>query len=63
MIGPKLDTAEEMVEFGCLKTKTLKFCKNSEYRVNISTSKTSRQKTEKESSKVFRYLQKRKFDY
>ena len=48
---------EEMVEFGCLETKPLKFCNDSEYRADMSTSKTSRQKTEKESSKAFRYLQ------
>ena len=52
-----------MVEFGYLKTKTLKFCKNSEYRADMSTNKTSKQKTEKESSKAFRYLQKQNFDY
>ena len=52
-----------MVEFGCLETKTLKFCNDSEYRADMSASKTSKQKTEKESSKALRYLQKRKFNY
>ena len=63
VIGLKLDTAEEMVEVGCLATKTLKFYKDSEYQVNMSTSKTSKQKTEKESSKAFRYLQTHFFDH
>ena len=57
MIRLKLDTAEEMVEFGCLETKTLKFYKDSEYQANMSTSKTSKQKTEIESSPALRYLQ------
>ena len=52
-----------MAEFGCLETKTLKFCKDSEYWADISTIKTSKQKTEQESSKVLRYLQKHNFDY
>ena len=38
----KEDTAEEMVEFGCLETKILKFCKDSEYQADMSTSKTSK---------------------
>ena len=52
-----------MVECGCLETKTLKLCKDSEYRSDISTSKTPKQKTEKEISKAFRYLQKQNVDY
>ena len=47
VIGLKYDTAEQMIEFGFLETKTLKFCKDSEYRTDMSTSKTSKQKTEK----------------
>ena len=52
MIRLKQDTAEEMVEFGRLETKTLKFCKDSEYQADMTTSKTLKQKTEKESSKA-----------
>ena len=51
-----------MVESGCLETKTLKFCNDSEYRADMSKSKTSKQKTEK-SSKAFGQLQKQSFDY
>ena len=36
-----------MVEFGCLETKTLIFCYDSEYRADMLTDITSKQKTEK----------------
>ena len=49
-----------MVEFGYLETKTLKFCNDSEYQADMSMSKTSTQKTEKESSKTFKILLKTK---
>ena len=53
-----------MVEFGCLETKTLKFCNDSEYRADMSMSKTSKQKTEKNLQKPLdKYLQKQIFDY
>ena len=52
-----------MVEFGCLETKTLNFRNDSEYWADMSTSKTSKQKTKKESSKTLRYLQKQNVDY
>ena len=52
-----------MVEFGYLETKTLRFCNDSEYQADMSMSKTSTQKTKKESSKALRYLQKQNFDY
>ena len=53
-----------MVEFGCLETKTRKFCKDSEYRADMSASKTSKQKTEKNLQKPLdKYLQKQIFDY
>ena len=52
-----------MVEFGCHETTTLKFCNDSEYRADTSTNKTSKQKTEEESSKAFTYPQNQNFDY
>ena len=51
-----------MVRCGCLETKALKFCKDSEYQADMSTSKTS-----KDRKRIFnqslRYLQKQIFDY
>ena len=56
VIGPNQDTAGHMVEFGCLETQTLKFCKDLEYRADMSKSKNIKKKTGKESSKAIRYL-------
>ena len=47
VIGLNVETVEELVEFGCLETKTLNFCKDSEYRADISKSKTSKQRQAK----------------
>ena len=50
-----------MVEFGCLETKPLKFCSDSEYRADMSTIKTSKQKIK--ISKSLKMPLKTKFGY
>ena len=42
-----------MVECGCLETKTLKFCNDLEYRADMSTILTLKQKTGKNIRKPF----------
>ena len=51
VIGLNYDTAEEMAESERLETKTLKFCNNSEYPVDMSKSKNMKTKDRQRISK------------